>query len=136
MILLSLVGVFFFGGLLAWLSEFVDVRLPRWVAMLSAVICAGLISRLVFMVESGGVGGEWKPSMSMSTCFAVIGYSVRIETPATDSYSVRRWSAARKLLIVSMLVTNSESENMTELNVDSSCFRSPSFGLSSALEKR
>lgn len=85
MILLSLVGVFFFGGLLAWLSEFVDVRLPRWVAMLSAVICAGLISRLVFMVDSGGVGllgwvdefeGSWVPSLGIDFFFAADGLTV------------------------------------------------------------
>ncbi|MDP4870035.1 MAG: NADH:ubiquinone oxidoreductase, partial [Gammaproteobacteria bacterium] len=33
MILLWILLILFFGGLLAWLSEWFDSRLPRWIAL-------------------------------------------------------------------------------------------------------
>ena len=85
MILLSLVGVFFFGGLLAWVSEIMDARLPRWVAMLSILVSFSLVFRLIFMLDSsGGVllgwvdefKGPWIPSLGIDFFFAADGLTV------------------------------------------------------------
>ena len=85
MILLSLIGVFFFGGLLAWVSEIFDSRLPRWVAMLSMLVSAGLFFRLFFMLDSSGIEllgwvdefkGSWIPSLGIDFFFAADGLTV------------------------------------------------------------
>ncbi|MDA9901884.1 NADH-quinone oxidoreductase subunit M [Gammaproteobacteria bacterium] len=85
MILLSLVGVFFFGGLLAWVSEIMDARLPRWVAMLTILVSFSLVFRLIFMLDSSGgdllgwvdeFKDPWIPSLGIDFFFAADGLTV------------------------------------------------------------
>ena len=53
------------GGLIAWLSEFVDPKLPRMVALLTLVIVGVLMFSLLDaapLVPDGG-SGEWLLAM-------------------------------------------------------------------------
>ena len=57
MILLWILLILFFGGLLAWLSEWFDSRLPRWIALFS--VAATLIP-LVLLYQGYDADSESK----------------------------------------------------------------------------
>lgn len=79
MILVVLISLLFVGGLLAWLAEFIDPKLPRLVALLSC-----LLSLLLMLSLLGGDNGSWLasvdwpwlPSFGISFYLAVDGLSL------------------------------------------------------------
>ena len=83
MILLWILLILFFGGLLAWLSEWFDSRLPRWIALFS--VAATLIP-LVLLYQGYDADSEskwivefsrsWIPSLGIKFTFAVDGLSL------------------------------------------------------------
>ena len=83
MILLWILLILFFGGLLAWLSEWFDSRLPRWIALLS--VAATLIPLVLLYLgydadsESQWIvefSRNWIPSLGIKFTFAVDGLSL------------------------------------------------------------
>jgi NADH-quinone oxidoreductase subunit M len=83
MILLWILLILFFGGLLAWLSEWFDSRLPRWIALFS--VAATLIP-LVLLYQGYDADSEskwivefsrsWIPSLGIKFTLAVDGLSL------------------------------------------------------------
>ncbi|MEX2468410.1 MAG: NADH-quinone oxidoreductase subunit M [Pseudohongiellaceae bacterium] len=81
MILVLLIAVMFLGGLLAWLSEFLDPRLPRVVALITVVV--DMLLMLTLLGADGGaspwvasVQGDWIPRFGISFFLAADGLSV------------------------------------------------------------
>jgi len=61
MILVLLILILFVGGVLAWLSEFLNASAPRWVA-LGSLLLAGILTLTLVGVEPlslSGLSGEW-----------------------------------------------------------------------------
>lgn len=61
MTVLLLVGVLFFGGGVAWASEYLDARMPRLIALASLLIGALIVLLFCFTgaADSGSPGGQW-----------------------------------------------------------------------------
>ncbi len=79
MILVLLISLLFVGGLLAWLAEFIDPKLPRLVALLSCVL--SLLAMLTLLGGDNGswlasVDWPWLPSFGISFYLAVDGLSL------------------------------------------------------------
>ena len=81
MILVLLIALLFVGGLLAWLSEFLDPRLPRVVALITVVV--DLLLMLTLLGGDGGaspwvalVQADWIPRFGITFYLAADGLSV------------------------------------------------------------
>ncbi len=61
MILVALISVLILGGVIAWLSEYVDSRLPRYVAVLTLLVDALLLLSLLdnLPIDAAGMGDGW-----------------------------------------------------------------------------
>ena len=63
MLLIILITILFAGGLLAWLSELVSPRLPRWVALAALVINLAIL--MVLAPRFAEAGGLWQLGISI-----------------------------------------------------------------------
>ncbi len=82
MILVAIISVLFIGGLLAWLSESIDPKFPRVVALVAVLIDLLLMLTLLGAGESAdsawlvSFNTEWLPRFGISFHLAVDGLSV------------------------------------------------------------
>ena len=81
MILLILIGILFFGGVLAWLSEGLDSRFPRVVALVAVVVDLMVMMALVGADAEGAdwivqLNAQWIPRFGISFHLAADGLSV------------------------------------------------------------
>lgn len=81
MILFILIGILFLGGVLAWLSEALDDKFPRMVAMLAVVLdLLVMLTLLGAEPDSGGwiasLQWQWLPRFGISFYLAADGLSV------------------------------------------------------------
>ncbi len=80
MTLVLLIAILFIGGLLAWLSEFIDSQLPRLVALIT-VICELLVMLLLLGAQGDGVwlasfSADWIPRFGIGFYLAIDGLSL------------------------------------------------------------
>ena len=83
MTLLWILLLLFFGGVLAWLSEMLDSRLPRWIALLSVVATLIPLMQLYGSFEAQRdslwiieFSRSWIPSLGINFLLAVDGLSL------------------------------------------------------------
>ena len=71
MILIYLIGILFVGGIIAWLSERLDSRYPRVIALVTILIDLVFMASLVQMDPSAGgwiasIEAPWIPRFGIS----------------------------------------------------------------------
>lgn len=82
MILVALIGVLFIGGVLAWLSESLDPKFPRIVALITMLVDLGLMLTLLGSGDAPesawlvSVNAEWLPRFGISFHLALDGLSL------------------------------------------------------------
>ena len=81
MILIYLIGILFVGGIIAWLSERLDSRYPRVIALVTILIDLVFMASLVQMDPSAGgwiasIEAPWIPRFGISFYLAVDGLSL------------------------------------------------------------
>lgn len=81
MILLILIAILFLGGIVAWLSESLDARFPRWVALITVAVDLLLMLTLLLVEPAEGgwvasVNAQWIPRFGISFHLAADGLSL------------------------------------------------------------
>ena len=80
MILVSLIGLLFIGGVAAWISEKFDSRYPRVVALVAMLLAVVLVLALLSGVSDGNepiasVNASWMPRFGISFFLVADGLS-------------------------------------------------------------
>ncbi|HBX99545.1 MAG TPA: NADH-quinone oxidoreductase subunit M, partial [Gammaproteobacteria bacterium] len=80
MILVSLIGLLFIGGVAAWISERFDPRYPRVVALVAMLLAMVLVLALLNGVTVGNqplasINASWMPRFGISFFLAADGLS-------------------------------------------------------------
>ena len=80
MILVSLIGLLFIGGVAAWISERFDPRYPRVVALVAMLLAMVLVLALLNSVSVGNeplasINASWMPRFGISFFLAADGLS-------------------------------------------------------------
>jgi len=138
MILLWILLILFFGGLLAWLSEWFDSRLPRWIALFS--VAATLIP-LVLLYQGYDADSEskwivefsrsWIPSLGIKFTLAVDGLSLLLVglTSFLGLISIgAAWEEMRERVGFFYLISFGRSRVLSVCSLPSIYFCSFSFG--------